>query len=303
MRIIRMMLWALFAQSIVCAPMYAEKTLQQAKSERTAFPVARRDDLKLRLTVQVDLAKASATGQCTIQNLSDRSQQFSLRSDLFAKKLQSVEITSKGSSTFGVVAPVAITSLGPHTKVATLRPYLLLESAEGEVQLLFADQKLRLEVLMPAGARLIKATPTLARSLKAKGVLSWNVERTKMLPPLRVWYTTAPENIRVSKTVSWKDAEASVRVKISNQGGDTVAGLRLRTQFPATLYSPVPDKSEGEFIEQSHDMFLWNLELDKLAPGDTRAVIFTVARIGPGPSVIDSELLVYNKAGDLLAAQ
>jgi hypothetical protein len=291
----------LVAALAVTVALSGEEPPGRAAPAEERRPVVHRQDLAVQVELDVDLAASRVKGALVIQNRTDRAQQLAIGGELAGKDLASLALKPKESRRVAVSQPLTAVALGPRTSVTTVRPYLLLGTPDGTQRLLLANYDLDVKVLLPANARVVKCSPS-PTGRDATGLV-WKMRGMTTLPPLRVWYTTAAEKIDVLRTVTWADARATVRVKVSNQGSDRAEGLDLRTQLPRTLYEPVHEKSDGTFVEDGEDMWLWKLRVERLAPGETQTFAYTVAGRGRATPTLDREVLVYNSTGDLIAAQ
>jgi len=278
-----------------CAP--AQK--QRAPAETMT---AARNDLSVDLTATIDLSAQKITYNYSLENTTKEKTKLVLISPDFPQESRKLKIGARETETASYSGDVKITALTTNTKYVSFKPYLLVRENGRKDRLLFTDyRKLSVRITLPPAARILKSS--VPRVKQVGNVAMWQAQGVKIIPPFDIWYTVAPENVTVAKRVTEDGAEVRVTIEIENSTPQDIRNLRLTTQFPATLYSALPEKSEGVFLAQNRIMIRWQGAISRVKSGDRETIVFTVVKKSKEARFMAPEILVYNQTGDLIAVK
>ena len=291
----------------LAAPLVTKDIMARRIPAATEMPrVAVRNDLSVRVKATIDLNRKKAKSDFSIRNLKGKPTILKLTSPGFLARTRELSIAANDTQKTTFSEDIAISVLTARTRFASVSPYLLLREEGKTDGLLIADHSIDLTVRLPRNARIVKSSVPL--EVQPDNTARLRMDGVKTVPPLYIWYTDAEEVLTVTKTITETENEAgeneiNVRVDVKNEGQRAVSGIYMTSQFPATFYAAMPEKSDGEFVIEQDVMIRWKATINTIDGNATASVSFTMTKEQKDIPVKNPEVLVYNKSGDLIAVE
>ena len=291
----------------LAAPLVTKDIMARRIPAATEMPrVAVRNDLSVRVKATIDLNRKKAKSDFSIRNLKGKPTILKLTSPGFLARTRELSIAANDTQKTTFSEDIAISVLTARTRFASVSPYLLLREEGKTDGLLIADHSIDLTVRLPRNARIVKSSVPL--EVQPDNTARLRMDGVKTVPPLYIWYTDAEEVLTVTKTITETENEAgeneiNVRVDVKNEGQRAVSGIYMTSQFPATFYAAMPEKSDGEFVIEQDVMIRWKATIKTIDGNATASVGFTMTKEQKDIPAKNPEVLVYNKSGDLIAVE
>ena len=283
------------------------------KRYRLAAPLVTKDIMARRIPAATEMPRVAvrnnrkkAKSDFSIRNLKGKPTILKLTSPGFLARTRELSIAANDTQKTTFSEDIAISVLTARTRFASVSPYLLLREEGKTDGLLIADHSIDLTVRLPRNARIVKSSVPL--EVQPDNTARLRMDGVKTVPPLYIWYTDAEEVLTVTKTITETENEAgeneiNVRVDVKNEGQRAVSGIYMTSQFPATFYAAMPEKSDGEIVIEQDVMIRWKATINTIDGNATASVSFTMTKEQKDIPAKNPEVLVYNKSGDLIAVE
>ncbi|MCX6556569.1 MAG: hypothetical protein NTW95_03920, partial [Candidatus Aminicenantes bacterium] len=268
---------ALAAMLLAGAGIEKLKGKKQVQAEAET-PDYESSDLSIVLKAEIDLATARSSCRYTIRNRGIIPVRLNLHSPLFGKT-EKLDIAKRASQDIKAASNIKLSRFSEKTWVAVIRPYLLREDDE-KLTLLPGLYDIDVDVKIPNGSRIIKSS--VALMMKSGTLAIWKYRNGRTIPPIYIWFTSNPRDVEIKKVVLETVDESEVRIEIANISSTTVNGLFLKSQIPKTLFEPIFEKSDGEFVQLDVDMAEWHFKLEKLYAGESKTVHYSILKLQTG---------------------
>ncbi|MFX0199756.1 MAG: hypothetical protein ACFFCW_26845 [Candidatus Hodarchaeota archaeon] len=281
-------------------PDYTQAAPEQVRGR---FPiVAIKSDYGIQFKAVVDTAKETVIYNYRIKNITKQPRKLELTHPALKGKLRVLNIAPQDSQDLRISAPIQITTLTPSTRLLRLKPYLLSPVARDKTDRpLLSNYEVDLRVQVPIKARMLKATVPFKKI--APGVLQWQMDNVKVLPPVDLWYTVSPDHIEVSAETIEQSGRATIQIGVTNRTSQTLGVVTLKMRVPLTLYYAVPDLSDGSFVLQQGIVYRWEAGIKSLGPQQTKTLSIVLDRANPNLPMKNLEIRVYNQQNELIAIE
>ena len=267
-------------------------------NKQSAYKV--RDDISVDFDMTVNIEKKTATQNYLIKNLINKTIEFQYTTPSMDYKMRLLKLAPKKTKKESLTKEISIAQLTNNTKFIQIRPYILLKDSVETDFLLVTDYNVNIEVQLPLSAKILKSSVPLSE--KQNNVYTFNLDHVKIVPPIYLWYTTSEANINISKEIKEEDNKVKVEIEVKNVGQISLKNIIVTTQFPATLYTYVPEESDGDILLQDEIMYRWSMKIENLIGNTSQQFHYTVEKINQIP-YHDYELAVYDDKGELIGVK
>lgn len=280
----------------------SQGTAEPSQPSKNIKKISVQTDYGVQLIASVDTATESATYRYEIKNVSKMPRELGVTHTALAGQKRVLKLAPQKTQELKIDTSVEALKISPEVRLIRLKPYLLLPAEDKKKErLLISKYNVDLKVSVPKNARVLKSTVPFKTI--SPGLLQWKMDDIAILPPVDLWYTIAPDPVEVSAETADEPGRATITIKITNTGSNVVRNISLLTRIPMTLYSPVPDLSDGTFELQQGIVYIWHAKVNSLSLNQAKTMKIVLDKINKTAPMKNLEVRVYNQRNELLAIE
>ncbi len=262
--------------------------------------IIKRDDLEVDMNATIDLVNRQVEYEYALQNLRPGESTIELLGQGIGDTSKRLQFSTDERKIMRHRTALNVTQLSRATMLAEVRPYLVIRDEDQRRGVMVSKHDIDIKVKMPGNARIVKSNIPLRR--ESPDLAVFQLTKAPIVPPIHIWYTTAAEQVSMTKSVEETKETAVISINVTNEGTGSVSNLKFMSRFSLQAFSSIPEMSDGEFHVADPVMGWWEGKVNWLRKGSI-GLTYQLRKNHGASSASRIEVLLFNKDGDLLAVE